>query len=725
MFNSNILDVAIGMIFVYLLLSLMCTAANEIIELMLKKRAIDLERGIRELLNPGSKSGEPDIVQKLYDHALINNLFGGHYLESKIKTGWPQWLRFKRTQLPSYIPARNFALALMDLVALPPTPKTSSPSSSPSPSPSPPPSTPASPPPGTGLPPQVAFVQWLRQLFGGGSAAPTPEPLPSNPISGASFATAPSLAAAMAKQFVSAAAAGGEVTSPPSGSAPIESPPSGALPGDDPFKTLRQAIIDYEPFHPTSKRALITLLDAAGGDVAKARENIEKWFDSSMDRVSGWYKRRAQLTILVIGLFVAIAVNVDTITVAKRLSTDKALRESLVNAADAYAKANASPTAAASPSDTAAAPTDNASPSETAAAPGGNASPSEVATGATSPSNTAPTAANAARPRKPAPAAAVPTLIPACEEDENSAECLRAKAVQEACKDPKSEKCKSAKRLEEACQDPASDQCQRAKAVQEACKDPKTAAACQSAKVLEEACKDPESTECQNAEALEAPCTDPAKCQEERLQRATGLSSEAGDREKALQEACATENSAACTSAKFAYVACAGSDTAKCQRGTDVQQACVASANSSECKNAKKLYQACEDPDSPQCQLARACTDPNSVECQRAKALDKACTRDPNSPNCKYLSNEQQLRSLGLPIGWDTSDDPKRKWPGKNFFQTGGWAQQFYWHGFGWLLTALAISLGAPFWFDLLNKFIVIRAAVKPTEKSPEDKSKD
>ncbi len=37
MFNSNILDVAIGMIFVYLLLSLMCTAANEMIELMLKE----------------------------------------------------------------------------------------------------------------------------------------------------------------------------------------------------------------------------------------------------------------------------------------------------------------------------------------------------------------------------------------------------------------------------------------------------------------------------------------------------------------------------------------------------------------------------------------------------------------------------------------------------------------------------------------------------------------
>jgi hypothetical protein len=33
-------------------------------------------------------------------------------------------------------------------------------------------------------------------------------------------------------------------------------------------------------------------------------------------------------------------------------------------------------------------------------------------------------------------------------------------------------------------------------------------------------------------------------------------------------------------------------------------------------------------------------------------------------------------------------------------------------------MTAFAISMGAPFWFDLLNKFIVVRSTVKPKEKS-------
>jgi hypothetical protein len=44
---------------------------------------------------------------------------------------------------------------------------------------------------------------------------------------------------------------------------------------------------------------------------------------------------------------------------------------------------------------------------------------------------------------------------------------------------------------------------------------------------------------------------------------------------------------------------------------------------------------------------------------------------------------------------------------------------------FGLFLTGLAISQGAPFWFDLLNKFMVIRSTVKPKEKSQEQPSKD
>jgi hypothetical protein len=43
----------------------------------------------------------------------------------------------------------------------------------------------------------------------------------------------------------------------------------------------------------------------------------------------------------------------------------------------------------------------------------------------------------------------------------------------------------------------------------------------------------------------------------------------------------------------------------------------------------------------------------------------------------------------------------------------------------GVLLTGFAVSQGAPFWFDVLNKVIVVRSTVKPKEKSAEQPSKD
>ena len=34
----------------------------------------------------------------------------------------------------------------------------------------------------------------------------------------------------------------------------------------------------------------------------------------------------------------------------------------------------------------------------------------------------------------------------------------------------------------------------------------------------------------------------------------------------------------------------------------------------------------------------------------------------------------------------------------------------------GWLITAIAVMLGAPFWFNLLNKLISLRTALKPSD---------
>jgi hypothetical protein len=41
----------------------------------------------------------------------------------------------------------------------------------------------------------------------------------------------------------------------------------------------------------------------------------------------------------------------------------------------------------------------------------------------------------------------------------------------------------------------------------------------------------------------------------------------------------------------------------------------------------------------------------------------------------------------------------------------------------GWLLTAIALSLGAPFWFDLLNKLVKLRTSVRPSDEAKDNSS--
>src|SRR5262249_3296758 len=69
---------------------------------------------------------------------------------------------------------------------------------------------------------------------------------------------------------------------------------------------------------------------SAANDIIRVRENVEKWFDSTMDRVSGWYKRRVQWFTWIVGIGLAVALNADTFAVADRLTRDSALRATVV-----------------------------------------------------------------------------------------------------------------------------------------------------------------------------------------------------------------------------------------------------------------------------------------------------------------------------------------------------------------------------------------------------------
>lgn len=209
MFGSDILDVALGMVFVYLLLSLICSAVKELIEQVMKHRAKDLEASLRELLADPDGTG---LVQKIYNHGMIFGLFKGVYNPAGSKRN-----------LPSYIPTRNFCLAILNIVA--------------------------------------------------------PD-------------------------------------------------------GDGTIASLRQSVAGID--NQKVRTALLAMLNDAGNDLARFRDNLESWFNSAMERASGWYKRRAQVVIFVLGFATAILLNVNSITIAKDLWSNKAKRDVLVSAAQGY-----------------------------------------------------------------------------------------------------------------------------------------------------------------------------------------------------------------------------------------------------------------------------------------------------------------------------------------------------------------------------------------------------
>jgi hypothetical protein len=88
-----------------------------------------------------------------------------------------------------------------------------------------------------------------------------------------------------------------------------------------------------------------------------------------------------------------------------------------------------------------------------------------------------------------------------------------------------------------------------------------------------------------------------------------------------------------------------------------------------------------------------------------------------------------------LPVGW-TSTFPEYMASMRTEVHDFSWSKR-WWHAegniflhasgvlLGWLITACAISLGAPFWFDMLNKIMVVRSTIKPQEKSQPEASKD
>jgi hypothetical protein len=242
MFGSTVLDVGLGVILVFLLISFIATALREAIESWRKARAAYLEKGILELLGGSSAS---DLAKSFYDHPLIYALYRGEYSPQEATSGIKGFfLRNARElfmprgrSLPTYIPAKNFAGAIIDLAVRGPFPS------------------------------DYASAQTQAEV-----------------------------------SVVTIRANAGQLT------------------------------------NPRLIRAVLAATDFANGDVSKVRDNLQDWFDSSMDRVSGWYKRATQVWLFGIGLLLAAILNINTFRIADGLWRDKSLRDAIAARTEAMAR---------------------------------------------------------------------------------------------------------------------------------------------------------------------------------------------------------------------------------------------------------------------------------------------------------------------------------------------------------------------------------------------------
>lgn len=65
--------------------------------------------------------------------------------------------------------------------------------------------------------------------------------------------------------------------------------------------------------------SLQTLVTNANGNIGRFRTSVESWYDNHMDRVSGWYKRRVAKITLVIGAILVLLLNINTLTIGRTL----------------------------------------------------------------------------------------------------------------------------------------------------------------------------------------------------------------------------------------------------------------------------------------------------------------------------------------------------------------------------------------------------------------------
>ncbi len=87
-----------------------------------------------------------------------------------------------------------------------------------------------------------------------------------------------------------------------------------------------------------SETRLLQSLVAHDSAIRIVQQRIEKWFEDSMERLSGKYKRKTYVSLLAISIVMSFSFGIDTIRLGRELYANQPLRQSLAAAAQSEAK---------------------------------------------------------------------------------------------------------------------------------------------------------------------------------------------------------------------------------------------------------------------------------------------------------------------------------------------------------------------------------------------------
>ena len=86
--------------------------------------------------------------------------------------------------------------------------------------------------------------------------------------------------------------------------------------GDAPMDRIGYTLkYNTQHIQPQTLKVFNNFYANAAGDPVAFKASLVKWFNETMDRSTGWYKRKLQLVLLILGFLIAGLFNVDSIRI--------------------------------------------------------------------------------------------------------------------------------------------------------------------------------------------------------------------------------------------------------------------------------------------------------------------------------------------------------------------------------------------------------------------------